>query len=409
MACMTVEFRDMTEDDYEQVSYVEAKAFYNTPGPQRAELMKQIVPAKWTVVATVEGKVVATVRAIPQIRRFHGSMMRFAAVGPVSCLAPYRRQGIVGRLLTVALERMRERGQVLSGLHTPHDELYRRYGWERAEGKSGYAIRPKEVRFRFRSDGGHTEPCSVDNWQRLDAIYQEKVRDANGAFARFEPYWRYGVLTQFGESDQKENDIVVWVDKDGRDTGYAVYLNRNSLPQAANWTPQDIWVRDFQALTADAYVGLFEHLATHDLAEHIYGEMHPDDPIRHVVERPSMAPVQEAWGAMLRIVDLEKAFEQRPFVGTRPASVTVRVEDRLDWNRGAWRIQGAEGQMRAERTDAAPDVELDCSALAALFTGFLRPKVGAATGFFRLNRPEALGEMEQVFSVLDAPYCPDYY
>jgi predicted acetyltransferase len=398
----------MTTDDFEQVSYVESKAFYNTPSPERVQLMRELVPPHWTVVATVDGKVVATVRAMPQLRRFHGSLMKFGAVGPVSCLAPYRRRGIVGKLLTLALERMRERGQVLSGLHTPHDELYRRYGWERAEGKSGYVMEPKQVRFRFRPSGGRTEPGNVEDWQRLDRIYQDKVRDANGAFTRSEPYWKYGVLTQFGDKDSKENDIVVWVDEQGRDQGYAVYTNQNLVPRG-HWIPQQVFVRDFEALTPDAYVGLFEHLLTHDLAERITGEMHPNDPLRFVVQDPSMAKSQDALGAMLRIVDLERAFEQRPFVGTRAASLTVQVDDHLDWNKGVWRIEGAEGQMRAERTDAAPDVELDRTVLAALFSGFLKPKVGAATGFFRLNRPEVLPEMEQLFSVLDAPYCPDYY
>ena len=97
--------------------------------------MREIFPPEWTVGAFVDGKLVADVRTVPMIRRFHGATMRFGAVGPVTCLAPYRRRGFVARLLTLSLERMRERGQVLSGLHTPHDALYQRYGWERAEPK----------------------------------------------------------------------------------------------------------------------------------------------------------------------------------------------------------------------------------------------------------------------------------
>lgn len=410
MSLVAVEFRDMTVDDFEQVSDVEARAFYNTPSPERAALMRELVPPAWTVVATVDGKVVATVRTMPQARRFHGATMRFGAVGPVSCLAPYRRRGIVGQLLTLALERMRERGQVLSGLHTPHDALYRRYGWERAESKISYSFEPKAVKLRFRSSGGHIEPGSAEGWQRLDNIYQERHANANGPFARNQPWWRYGVTTHFGEDSKAiENDIVVWVDDDGRDQGYVVYMNRNMAPQG-NWTPQEIWIRDFAALTADAYMGLWEHMMTHDLAGKISGEMHPADPFRHICEDPFTVDTREPDGAMIRVVDVGQAFAQRPFVGTRSAVFIAQIEDRhLAWNKGTWRIEGAEGQMRAERTDAASDVEMDVNTLAAMFTGFLRPSVAVSTGFARLHRPEALAEMEQVFAVLDAPYCPDYY
>jgi predicted acetyltransferase len=298
---------------------------------------------------------------------------------------------------------------VLSGLHTPHDALYRRYGWERAESKVSYSFEPKAVKLRFRSSGGHAEQGSADAWERLDKIFQEKTRNSNGPFARSEPWWKYGVLAHFDNPKLIENDIVLWVDNEGRDQGYVVYMNRNMAPQG-NWTPQEVWIRDFVALTSDAYIGLWEHMKTHDLAGRISGEMHPADPFRHICEDPFTVQTREPDGAMLRIVDVEQAFAQRPFVGTRPAMFTAQIEDRnLAWNNGTWRIEGAEGQMRAERTDATTDVEFDVNALAAMFTGFLRPSVAVATGFARLHRPDALTEMEQVFSVLDAPYCPDYY
>ena len=277
---------------------------------------------------------------------------------------------------------MRERGQVLSGLHTPHDALYRRYGWERAESKISYSFEPKAVKLRFRSSGGHTEPGSADAWERLDKIFQEKTRNANGPFVRSEHWWKYGVLDRFGRR-QARSRTTSWSGwtSEGRDQGYVVYMNRNMAPQG-NWTPQEIWIRDFEALTADAYIGLWEHMLTHDLAAKISGEMHPADPFRHICEDPFTVDTREPDGAMLRVVDVEKAFAQRPFVGTRPAVFTAQIEDRnLAWNKGIWRIEGAEGQMRAERTDAAPDVEMDVNALAAMFTGFLRPSVGRDDGF----------------------------
>ena len=80
-----------------------------------------------------------------------------AAVGPVACLAGYRRQGHVGKLLRLALERMREQGLALSGLFTPHDALYARYGWERSEAKKLYYMRPSDIRLRMKGAPGTLE------------------------------------------------------------------------------------------------------------------------------------------------------------------------------------------------------------------------------------------------------------
>jgi predicted acetyltransferase len=409
MALVAVEFRDMTADDYEQVSEVESRAFYEKPSPERTQAARDLIPPNWTVVAAVDGKIVATVRTVPHVRRMHGARMSFGAVGPVACLAAYRRRGLVARLLVLAMERMRERGQVLSGLHTPHDALYRRFGWERGESKIAYSFGPKEVRLRFRGARAQTESVTSADWQRVDRLFQEKTANSNGAFVRGEQWWKYAILSRFDRGKLVESDAVVWVDADGNDQGYVVYVNRNMAP-AGQWIPQEVWIRDFVALNSDAYIGLWEHMLTHDLAEKISVEMHPADPFRHICEDPFTVNTREPDGAMIRIVDLEKAFELRPYIGTRAANFAVQVADRhLPWNDGTWRIEAAEGRMRAERTDATPDVEMDVNALAAMFTGFLRPAVGVTTGFARLQRPDALADMEQVFAVADAPFCPDYY
>jgi predicted acetyltransferase len=409
MSVVNVEYRDLTIDDYDQAAQLEPKAFYNSPDPAYAERMKKFFPPDWTVGAFLDGKLVADVRTVPMVRRLHGSAMAFGAVGPVTCEAAYRRRGLVARLLVLAMERMRERGQMISGLYTPHDALYQRFGWERAEFKKGYSFGPKDVNLRFRSSGGLTEPATPDDWKRLDRIYREKTSDANGPFIRNEIWWREAVLKHWDSGKMVDSDAVIWVDSEGRDQGYAIYGNRNMAP-SGNWTPQEIFIRDFQALTSDAYLGLWEHMLTHDLAENIATELHPDDPFRNLCDHPHKVKVTMEHGSMIRIVDVEAAFALRPYLGDGTAVFTARIEDRnLAWNDGTWRIESANGKLHAEQTKATPDVTMSVNALAALFTGFLKPEVAANTGFVRVSRPGAVAEMTQIFAVRDAPYSPDYY
>jgi predicted acetyltransferase len=409
MSRVNVEYRELTLDDYDQAAILEPRAFYNRPDAGYVERMRQIFPPEWTVGAFLDGKLVADVRTVPMARRLHGSAMAFGAVGPVTCEAAYRRRGLVARLLVLALERMRERGQALSGLYTPHDALYQRFGWERGEFKKGYSFRPKDVSLRFRSSDGQTEPATPDDWQRLDRIYRQKTEDANGPFVRVELWWKEAVFKHWDQGKMVDSDAVIWVDNEGRDQGYAVYGNRSMAP-TGNWTPQEILVRDFQALTPDAYLGLWEHMLAHDLAANLIFETHPADTFRELCEDPHKVKATVEDGAMIRIADVERAFALRPYLGDGPAAFTARIEDRnLAWNDGAWRIESADGKLHAERTDAAAEVSMSVNALAALFTGFLKPEVAANTGFVRVSRPEAVAEMAQIFAVRDAPYSPDYY
>ncbi len=407
---MSVEYRVLTAEDMEQSAYVEAVAFYNRPSPALSDMMQQVLSPEWTVGAFVDGKLVADVRTIPQVRRINGAGIGFGAVGPVACLAAYRRQGHVAQLLRFALERMRDAGQALSGLYTPHDALYARYGWERAEGRKHYELRAKDVRLRLQGRRGRIEEAPADGWQRLDAIYREHSKPRNGPFQRVEAWWRFAVLQHWSEEQTLEpSDAVVWVSPEGRDEGYAVY-HAITLGMEGRWPARQVYVRDFVSLSGDAYLGLWQHLLAHDVAKSVAIDVPLEDQFPAVVEDPWKVDVQRGEGAMLRVVDLERAISKRPYAGQRAARFTMRISDTAaPWNDGTWRIEAAEGRLTAERTDGQADVELTANTLAPLFTGHMRPDVAAGVGLLKVNRPEAIAEMAEAFSVTHPPFSHDTY
>ena len=415
---MTVEYRPLTNDDLEQAVEVESLAFYGRPTPERLEQMREFFPPEWTVGAFVDGRLVADVRTIPMARRINGSAIGFGAVGPVACLATYRRQGHVGKLLHLALKFMKGRGMALSGLFTPHDALYARYGWERSETKKQYQMRPSDIRLRVRGAPGTIEAVSADDWQRLDAIYRRYAGPRNGPVHRVEPWWRHNVLRHWEEATGQlsENEAVVWETADGEDQGYLSYYPR-TMPRTGRFTPWEVEVRDFVALSGDAYLGLWQHLLTHVIATRLTVHMPPDDPFPDLVEDPRKVEIVGGAGRhvggegpMIRVVDVERALGMRPFVGSHPVSFTMRITDgSAAWNEGIWRIDAGEGQLQVERKDGEPDVELKAGTLAPLYTGFMRPDMAAGVGLLKVNRPEALDDMREAFAVTYAPYSNDWY
>jgi predicted acetyltransferase len=406
---LSAEYRVVRPEDFEALVDVEARAFYGTATPDRIEMQRNLISPEWTVAAFVDGRPVASVRSIPMVRRLNGGKIGHGAVGPVACDAAHRRQGHVGKLLKLSLERMRDNGQALSGLHTPHDALYARYGWERAEARRGYRFKPKDIRFRQRGAPGRLEQIGVDDWERPAAVYNTWTEMRNGPFLRNQVWWQYAILELRDNAGTRPASAYVWIGESGRDEGYVVYGNHSQSPEG-RWAPQAIYVYDFVALNGDAYRGLITHLLSHDLAQYIRMELPPEDPFPDLIEEPFRVELLFAEGAMLRIVDIERACERRVYIGGAPVSFTMQVSDEsAPWNHGAWRVEAAEGQTRASRTDDPPDLELTANTLAPLFTGHMRPDTAANVGLLKVNRPEAIAAMAQAFSAYYPPYCNDNY
>jgi predicted acetyltransferase len=311
--------------------------------------------------------------------------------------------------MRLALERMRDTHQPLSGLYTPHDALYARYGWERAEGRRRYQFSPKDVRLRLRGGRGRLDAVTTNDWERLNRVFNAWAELRNGPLLRHEVWWKYVVMETRDATGARPHSAYVWVSENGEDLGYIIYSNFPMAPDG-RWAPQEIIVSDLVTLSADAYLGLWDHLTTHDLARRITVVLSPDDPFRDLVEDPFRITVAAAQGAMIRIVDVETAIEGRGYIGERPVHFSMRVIDSAaPWNEGTWEVEAAEGEMRATRKDTDPNLELSANTLAPLFTGHMRPDVAAGVGLVKVNRPEALQEMARAFAVFSPPYCNDSY
>ena len=404
---MSVAYRELEAEDVEQGAYVEAVAFYNDPSPERTEQLRQIFPPQWTLGAFVDGRVVAVVRTVPMARRINGKGIRYGTLGPVACLAEHRRQGHVGKLLRLSLERMQKQGMPLSGLHTPHDALYRHFGWERAEGKKQYIFRAKDLQFRHSGTPGTLEAVPADEWQRLEEVYRRYASQRNGALHRPEPWWRNAVLRDF--IGNRDRQALVWLDAQGEAQGFIVHVAQ-PVTRPTKGQEYELVVYDIVALTSDAYLGLWQHLLTHDIARPIMVNAPLSDPLPDLVSDPWRIEVRRAEGAMVRVVDLEHALAMRPYCGTDPASLTMRVTDSTaPWNEGVWRIEAQEGRLEVERSEGEPEIELDANFLAPLYTGFVTPETAATTGMIRVHREEALEQAAKIFAVTYPPYCADFY
>ena len=404
---MTLDVRVLNADEVEQAETVFAHAFGLESRHDLTEHMEWIrarTEPEWYLGAFEGKELTSMMRIIPNEMYINGAALGFGTVSPVASSPLHRRKGHTGALLRHSLSVMRDRGQPIAGLYTPHPAFYRRYGWEIAAEQRTYRFKPKDLALQFEpAQRGSFEMLRPEHWQTLEPVYARYASRANGAFARNERWWSSYVL---GAVWRGIHDIVLWRDDSGEPQGYAVFLLPNTGDDA-----NKVVVSELIALTGDAYANLLGYFGRYDLHREVvvYGSPHDTLPL-HFLDTERLE-VTDHFSVMLRINDFEAAMTARPPARQdETAEVTLRIEDRTaPWNEGTWRVAVAEGRTLVSRTGAPPELTVAERILAPLFNGHLRPLPAHEAGLLSSASEDALERAGRVFAVKRPPFFPDHF
>jgi predicted acetyltransferase len=404
---LALEVRVLTADEVEQAETVFAHAFGLAHRYEVSERMERVharYDADWYMGAFEGEELTSMMCIVPNEMYINGAAIGFGTVSPVASSPLHRRKGHTGALLRRSLTVMRERGQPLSGLYTPHPAFYRRYGWEIAAEQRTYRFKPKDLSLQFTpGNRGSFKALRPADWQELVPVHARYAVRSNGPFARNERWWKNYVLDAVWRGT---HDIVMWSDDRGEAQGYAVFLLPNSGDDA-----NKVIVVELIALTGDAYANLLAYFGRYDLHREIVinGSTHDTLPLQFFdTERLEMT---DHFSVMLRVNDFEAAMTARPPARSdETCEVVLGIEDRTaPWNEGAWRVGVAEGRTLVSRTDEAPELTVNERILASLFNGYLRPSTGFEAGLVSAHDEGALDRADRVFAVKRPPFFPDHF
>ena len=404
---MTLDVRVLTADEVEQAETVFAHAFgvaHRHDLGEHMERVRQRFEPEWYMGAFEAEELTSMMRIIPNEMYINGAALGFGTVSPVASSPLHRRQGHTGALLRRSLEVMRERGQPIAGLYTPHPAFYRRYGWEIAAEQRTYRFKPKDLDLQVTpSQRGSFHMLRPADWQQLLPVYEPFAARSNGTFVRNERWWTSYVL---GAVWRGQHDIVLWRDDAGAAQGYAVFLLPNTGEDA-----NKVVVIELTALTGDAYANLLGYFGRYDLHREvmIYGSPHDTLPLQFLdTER---LEITDQFSVMLRVNDFEAAMSARPPARyDESAEVVLRIDDRTaPWNEGTWRVGVAEGRTLVARTEAEPELTVSERILAPLFNGHLRPTYAYEAGLLTATTDDALERADRIFAVKRPPFFPDHF
>ena len=414
---MTIEIRPVTEDDFDRVHFLLAYSFTADRSHEGRERMKHVEAIGSTIALYEDGQMAACLRILPLRMFIHSASIPLGGMSSVACLPEHRRKGYVGQLLRHALTVMREQGQPLSSLYTPHVSLYRRYGWMIASSALHYSFNAKDIALAnpAQPEGYAYRVTTEEEWPTVAEVYRRFAAPRNGYLDRDEHWWKEAFFRRLYDEKRRLNDVAVWANGEGQPRGYLAY--HSARERRSDGPPIDrVALQEFVALDGAAYRGLLRYLLTHDLAEEITWFGPVDEPFTVAIDEPGRVKREHHYGFMLRIVDLEKAVAARPPAAEAPeGAFTVHIADpSAPWNQGLWRIEcsgpaGRGGRLAATRADGTADLSTDAAAFAAMYNGYLRPSEAARSGLAEVSDPKAAALADRILAADYPPFSSDWF
>ena len=408
---MSLEIRPVSSDELDRFHFLVSYAFSSDRTPEGRERMKHVEAIGEDYALYEDGVMMACLRLFSMRMFIHGASIPLSGVSHVACLPEHRRKGYVGRLLRHALGVMREHGQPLSSLWTPHPSLYRRYGWMVASEAYFYRFNPKEIAPADASPpAGSPRRLSEEQWPAVAEVYSRFAAPRNGYLDRDEHWWKETVFRRIYDEKRNLYDVAVWAGGRGEPRGYVVYHSeREHRPDGPGVTK--LVAEELIALDGDAYKGLLRYLLSHDLANEVVIWARSDEPLPLAVDEPWRIKMEHWHGFMLRIVDIEKAIAARPpSTGAPEGAFSVHIADAAaPWNQGAWRIECSGGRLAAARSEGAAGLSTDAAAFAAMYNGYLRPSEAVRSGLADASDPETAATADRILAVDSPPHPADFF
>lgn len=291
-----------------------------------------------------------------------GKAFPMGGVAGVATWPEYRRQGLVSKMLVLALKEMKEKGQLISMLSPFAFGFYRKFGWEIYTEHKAYTIKTELLPARIAYEG-HMERFS-GNYSLLSDIYEAYASKYNGSLKRTELWWNNRI------SRKKPGQIALYHDKSGEPMGYVIYEVKNKR----------LAVHEIIYLNEETRAALWSFIAQHDsMINEVTLTVPSDDKLPYLLSNPRIQQEVIPY-FMARIVDAEAFIGRYDFeVAASNDDIPIEITDEhAPWNNGYYLLEIAQTGMAAlrrldekQRIDGA--IKVDIGTFTSLLLGYLRP------------------------------------
>ena len=403
---MTVEFRSAREDELEDYLKVVKYVFAIPPGTEvePSDDAWRLKPES-TICAFVDGRLVSSYAAHDFKGRLNGASVPMAGVTNVGTLPGYRGRSLIREVIVRGLAAARDRGESSAILWASYGAIYQRFGYGLASMWVDYTWDPRYGALSGPAATGQTDVLPFEEARPIaEQLLTEYTKPRNLMIDRSEARWNR--IFEPDDPSWKLHQMAVYRDAQGEPRGYLSFRNR----EAEDWNPgpnQYMTVGNFVALDIEAYRGMWEFLAAHDLVKEIAMERVPeDDPASLLLLEPRTLRRRTGDGLWMRLADVALALNQRPY-GAAGTLVIEVLDEVFDWNAGSYRIETDGMSSTVVRTADAADLTMPVARLAQLVSGYASATQLARAGLIEAPDPAVLEVADHMFATAFRPYCQD--
>jgi predicted acetyltransferase len=337
-----------------------------------------------------------------------GRTLESQLVTSVTVRTSHRRRGLLRRMMGEDLRLAKEDGIAMAALTASEGIIYGRFGYGVASFERKVTV-DTTARFNLRHQpAGSVEVADPKVLLELAPDVFDRVhRLTPGSLGRQEWYRQFvsGSLSRDGKEDPAIK-VALHYSEDGTVDGYVSY-------KFLGWDtePYTVEVVDLVAAEHNAYLELWQYLASIDLVERVSWDAAPlDDPLAWALTDPRCIQSSDSRDMLwLRILDVRKALEARHY----PADgrLVLEVHDPLGLTAGTFALNVDGGQAAVERLPegARADLSLDISALSSIYLGAVCPVTLTGAGRIGENTPDSALKARQMFAVERATHCLTHF
>jgi predicted acetyltransferase len=340
-----------------------------------------------------------------------GAWVPTAAVSLVTVTAPYRRRGLLTRMMHRQFADSRKRGEPLAALWASEAVIYGRYGYGSAAPRLRMTGSTRSMTFRPEVDlgGGSVDEVSREQFLALaPAVHDAVAAGRPGTLDRSALWWEFAVRDpEHSRGGATAVRHLLHYDASGAVTGFGTY--RFKAGQDIHGPTGEVQIGRIEGIDPRAYARLWRYVLDLDLARtFVYRIAALDEPVQYLVADPRAIAAELTDALHVRVVDVQQALEARRYASAIDVAIEV-VDPQVDRNSATFRLTGGPDGAQVRRSRRRADVTIGIRDLGAIYLGGTTIAALHAAGVVAEHRSGAVARASGALRWEPTPFSADVF
>ena len=311
------------------------------------------------------GRLISGMQVLPAQIMINGKPAKAGLVAAVTTLPEARNARCVRKIYEAVMSQMKDEGVVFSLLYPFSFPFYRKFGYEHALARHRANFPISELSKYPYPDGMRVHDKG-DPWADFAKVYEQFIQDKNLPVVRGEKEWER-ILNR--DPHKNKEFTYIHYNADGRPDGYVLYSG----------LLKDTFIFNIREMAWTDRAGLYALLGFiygmrsefNEISWPIAREME----VLSLVENPRAVNKIVGVGNMVmyRVVDVTAALGLVKAPSGK-GNIALGITDRfMESNTGTYLLTWDNSSVKIEKTNQAPDMEMDVETFAQLIIGYLTP------------------------------------